>query len=462
MMAYNFIQLLIVEYFLFILSESKVIFVFEHYRHGARSPSDLFENDLDLLKEKWNGNQELTNLGIRQEYLLGNFIRNKYPDLINYEKYNPKEIGVFSTMTNRTIMSARAHINGIFNIAKKQKLNEKQKNTSIPYYLLNEIDHYNLINISLYPDYFAEEVPVHVIDFKEKLIQLEKNDYCPDIKKLRNKNKERKEIKDFIQKFNDTFGKQLLDIYDIKDNKDFYMDYENVNDICIGIIINKFDDRKLNLFQNKIDLEALHQTSQEFFKLKTTLVYANDEEGNLGYIGASIFMRKILSYMERIINDIKNNVNNSPKLVLFASHDTAISNMEGILDSLFNIQPLAPTYASSYIFELVEERDNEYFVNFIFNNKTLKKVEYIDFKKKIENDAWTYEQTGKYCGFIKEDSDPIITPNDNINDDNNGEKSTWKIIIIVFSIINIVTIGVIIYLILKLKNKDLLKSIFKI
>lgn len=90
------------------------------------------------------------------------------------------------------------------------------------------------------------------------------------------------------------------------------------------------------------------------------------------------------------------------------------------------------------------------FCKFFFNNKTLKSIEYIDFKK-IENDAWTYEQAGKYCSFIKEDSELIITPNNYIYD-NNREKSTWKVIIItIFSIINIITIGVIRYLIIKLK-----------
>lgn len=80
--------------------------------------------------------------------------------------------------------------------SKKQKINENKKNTSVPYYLLNEIEHYNLINISLFPDYFDEDVQAHAVIYKEKLIQLEKNDYCPINKKLRNKNKERKEIKD--------------------------------------------------------------------------------------------------------------------------------------------------------------------------------------------------------------------------------------------------------------------------
>ena len=85
----------IIYFFLFKNLENRVTFVFEHFRHGSRILSDI-----------WNGIQELANVGLRQVYLLGHFIRNKYPNLKNFEKYNPKEIKVLSTMTNRTIMSA--------------------------------------------------------------------------------------------------------------------------------------------------------------------------------------------------------------------------------------------------------------------------------------------------------------------------------------------------------------------
>ena len=218
MIIKNIFILFIIEYFLFNVFENKVIFVFEHFRHGARSPLDISENDLDLIREQWNGSQELTNVGLRQEYLLGHFIRNKYPNLINYEKYNPKEIEVLSTMTNRTIMSARAQLNGIFNNSIKNKIEEKQKNLCSPKYLLNEVKKLNDNIISIYPDNFPEEVPVHIIDVKEKLFQLEKNDICPKYKNMRNYNKQREEIKDFILMFNDSFGEQLLKIYKY-DNK---------------------------------------------------------------------------------------------------------------------------------------------------------------------------------------------------------------------------------------------------
>lgn len=125
--------------------------------------------------------------------------------------------------------------------------------------------------------------------------------------------------------------------------------------------------------------------SMEFFKLKTTLVYANNNNGTLAYVGSSILMRKILSYMEKIIDDINNNVNDSPKLVLLSSHDTAICNMEGLLSNLFNIKVEAPTFAASYIFELVkEDQENKYTVNLIFNDVIIKSINFDDFKNKIK------------------------------------------------------------------------------
>ena len=271
----NFFIIFIIEYFLINTSENKILFVFELFRHGARSSSDLFENDLDLIREKWYGSLELTYVGIRQVYLLGHFIRNKYPDLINYKKYNPKEIEVLSSMTNRTIMSARAHVNGIFNNTEKNQIDDNQINLSIPYYLSNEIDEINIKNTSLYPDNFPEEVPVHIIDNNEKLIQLDQNKICPAIIEMKEENKNRQEFKDFIQEFNSTFGEQLLKIYNIKDY-DYYMDYDNINDICISIIPNKFDDREFKFFNNEIDLDLFYKMALKFFGLKTNLVYANN------------------------------------------------------------------------------------------------------------------------------------------------------------------------------------------
>ena len=227
-------------------------------------------------------------------------------------------------------------------ISSPKKIEDDQVNTCLPYYLLDEKDKYNINSLSLYPDNFPEEVPVHIVDIKEKLMQLEKTDECPVIKKIREENKKKKEIVDFCQKFNQTFGEKLLKLMGIKDNQNYFSEYENVNDICIEAIIDVYDDRKLGILNGEININSLFNMSMEFFRLKTTLVYANNNNGTLAYVGSSILMRKILSYMEKITDNIKSNLNDSPKLVLLSSHDTAICNMEGLLSNLFKTLNLKP------------------------------------------------------------------------------------------------------------------------
>ena len=72
------ISLFVIELFLFKLCFNKVIFVFEIFRHGARTQNSLDLNDKDIFGEQWEGILELTNSGLRQHYLLGHYIRNKY------------------------------------------------------------------------------------------------------------------------------------------------------------------------------------------------------------------------------------------------------------------------------------------------------------------------------------------------------------------------------------------------
>ena len=114
----------------------KTLFIFEHSRHGHRTNSDLDNNNLDIFKEKWDGDSELTNIGLKQHYLLGNYIRNKYNNLINYTSYNPNEIFILSTTTNRTILSARAQLNGIFKLTEKKMFYNKIQKEKKKYSLL--------------------------------------------------------------------------------------------------------------------------------------------------------------------------------------------------------------------------------------------------------------------------------------------------------------------------------------
>jgi len=82
--------------------------VVEIFRHGIRSPE---AHEFDPSWEKI-GYGELTNAGIRQQYVLGAALKELYPNLLL--PYSPAKIFVQSTQENRTIMSALSQLYGVY------------------------------------------------------------------------------------------------------------------------------------------------------------------------------------------------------------------------------------------------------------------------------------------------------------------------------------------------------------
>ena len=146
--------------------------IFSFIRHGARSPS-LKNDNLDLLNEKWlNGPYQLTLIGQRQLFLLGNFFRKKYNNFIQ-ENYSPSEIYLMSTDNDRTLMSGNYFLLGLFSKEHNEiNFNEKRLFNSFPPFEKNfseiqelsenlGINKINLNNIQLFP--------VHTIQEKDRL-----------------------------------------------------------------------------------------------------------------------------------------------------------------------------------------------------------------------------------------------------------------------------------------------------
>ena len=81
-------------FFIIILISSslcKIRFVFEIFRHGARTPLLDGETKTDYLGKKWIGDGELTSVGMRQHFLLGHRNREVYKDFLS-NSYNVNEI----------------------------------------------------------------------------------------------------------------------------------------------------------------------------------------------------------------------------------------------------------------------------------------------------------------------------------------------------------------------------------
>ena len=98
---------------IFVSSHQSTVFLFEHFRHGARSTSKLSANFTDIFNQTWKGDSELTNVGLRQHFILGMHIKNLYTEFINSLDVS-KDVLVLSSKSNRTIMSAIAQLQGIY------------------------------------------------------------------------------------------------------------------------------------------------------------------------------------------------------------------------------------------------------------------------------------------------------------------------------------------------------------
>jgi len=85
-----------------------------YFRHGARGPLRKKYYNYDDFYTKYPG--ELTPVGIRQHFLLGSQMREKYILSQNFlsKSFNMQELRVLSTNSNRTLMSAQSLLLGLY------------------------------------------------------------------------------------------------------------------------------------------------------------------------------------------------------------------------------------------------------------------------------------------------------------------------------------------------------------
>lgn len=106
---------------------------FKLFRHGDRTPVNTFYGDLynETFWAKYGGFGQLTEVGMRQHFDYGRFIRTRYTDFLD-ELYNKNKVHVRSTDFDRTIMSAQSLLSGLFEPVDFQVWNNDIKWQPIP------------------------------------------------------------------------------------------------------------------------------------------------------------------------------------------------------------------------------------------------------------------------------------------------------------------------------------------
>jgi hypothetical protein len=453
----NFSPLMMTLFFVYISIKkinSKIIFVFEHARHGTRTPPyDEDSNYTDQFGTKWEGNGELTAVGKRMHYILGIQNRIKYSSLIDFSKLNPKEIQIFSTNSVRTLRSIEAELHGMYLPGTGEILTKDELPLAyppgkeyLPEEVLDEIeqmDNSTIINgINLFPIQF----------FQTGKVFLNTPDNCPYMTSYQLKLGERinKTLTEFMKDFDKKYGDNLRE-YLNRPNKDFIYTYGSLIDITDNYICNYDNGKNLTDFLTKtgFDKEEFYQSAIEVKKFY--LFHLNCDQ-QAGVLGATPHMLDLINYMENRINDENNVTYSKPKMVIQGGHDTTLNVLQFFMQKAFNIDLQYIKFGANIYFELHKDEINNtnkynYTVKYFYDGKLLLTLDYDSFKQKVLETVWNEEQIHNFC--FQEENDK------NEQKDDNEVKVSYSLFIalIITTILLLITTIIFLLLFLYFRHK---------
>lgn len=378
------------------LTFSKLEMVIEFIRHGARGPNDI----------NWNPSiwgdisdiHQLTEVGMRQSYILGREMRRKYIEKEEFlsKSYNRRELYVRSTESSRALQSASSHLYGLYPLGTGLKINDHYPlEILLPPYINLTINIQDMGNDAL-PKRF-QPVDIHSIDSnKDMLLNYPNN--CPGYKILKENQMKSALYKSFNKQFNETF-KKLRNIFNQSDSKPW--DISRVSKLTTNIYA--------DIFRNNPIPEGLTQeiwNNMTFIKGLERQFVDVGSEIQRKFMGTPLF-KEIKKYLIEKIDNPKLEL----KYVLFSGHyltltpimaglnitswECLIDKFNGISNSKLNCEEGYPIYASQILIELHsilnEDNNKEYFVKVIYNGKEMnlceqnkKECEFSDLMNRLE------------------------------------------------------------------------------
>ena len=391
-MKYLFLLYLIVK---IICQDEEIYFALTHFRHGINSPLFLNKENKDIFGNEWkDGPGELTLNGVKQHYLIGLRNKNRYRNLLNYE-YKSKEILVYSTNLNRTIMSAQAQLLGMYNQIHYDFQIIKGEN-KIPYDL-SKIT-YNE-NFNYYP------VPINTYEEKRinnKIKMIKVLDYVWPRKCKKNLDKINKNlnnetlIKTIVSKIIDNYFNESMKTKSLKQN------YRNVNIFCQAIISNYYEKKTIEKFKDNI--EKVEKDCEDFEYYKRRDIEQNYYAKDSGTITMSLLIDNILYWMKyRIKTKTLDETAGYPKYVMYSGHDTTLIAMQRFLKDSLNIEFSYTPFASSQFFELRKNNDDKFFVEIYYDNTRVYREEFKNFEEKVKKILHPQLNVISYCEGVSYD-----------------------------------------------------------
>ncbi|KAL4438068.1 hypothetical protein ABPG74_016847 [Tetrahymena malaccensis] len=411
------------------------------FRHGARYTmhGNILKDDPE--REMLIDNRgQLTEVGMRQLYLLGKKIRRNYITDQNFidQQYNKQQIHVQSSNVNRTLQSAQSFMLGLYPIGtgfqiptgvKSELLSPPSfTNSDSDKELLNE----NFANNQALPSGFYP-YPIHSLGNHDHIL----NPPCPAEDEIVEKQykKAEKQIQEEINKY-------TQEIHTITKKLGIKGNYVAKNITKIQDIINTQKYRG-------IDYGITEEEYQLVMYLKAYVKILQQFTFDYSRLISSPLFNYIFSHFDNKIND-----KTSLKMIIESTHDSQIMPMLVMLqlinadclkadyDNETNNCQKFPPFASNFIFELYSVAKDEFEIQIKYNGNYIKvcgdKIfcSYKEFKNQILKKLVSMEDYPNQCGLTAES-----------NFGKSDKKSyipVWIIVLIV--ILVLVIIGLVIYI----------------
>ena len=282
--------------------DEEILFSFQIFRHGARAPYLGVENGIDVYKEYWPVKEELTSIGKRQLYLLGVKARSRYNNLLK-EKYDPNEIYIKSTDSNRTIESVYSFIQGLYPYGTGDIINDSVIDNKEIIYPPNIkyhnnfdeiIDEYNM-SLSALPNNI-NILPVHIINKNEKNFDLYDANLCPYRKHENDKKLPNDKMTTLAHKSIDETGTLFYDL-EKSNNSELLNDYWTFYKYADGFVCDDTEKKRFDYLNDTYGediIYKLREISKEYLDICYFDINFNKEDTDVGLLSFSHTMNLIL------------------------------------------------------------------------------------------------------------------------------------------------------------------------
>lgn len=430
---------------------NKMRFAFTIFRHGARSPySGMSPTFVDWFGYQWNGVKELTAVGLRQHYLLGyrNYLHYIVKNKLISDVYDPREIYVISTDSNRTLLSANAQLQGLYQANKDTApvLTESQIKNAVP---PNDLSTYSeekeKLGVAPLPNKMYI-LPVHTFFTRDKYIQLQDKKVCPGVKEIYDENEKREVVQNFFANITGKFGSKIGNLINEK-TPNFFYNYTKSYSILDNIIALNANASNITKFEKEgINFTELLNYAETFFDLD--FVGNGDRHDEIGLISMSPIFRNILSWMEKKIHlDIEGKEDyigyDAPRFIMYSAHDSTVGAFEAFMKAVFGYKVIYAKFAANAHLELLRTevqadttiKESDYKVRYLFDDKEISIMPFTEFKNKINNKLKTAEEIEAFCKFTKKEGKSSL--------------NAYMIATIVLGVVAVCLIGLLIYLFMK-------------